>query len=65
MAKALAIGIYLAFQMPSFHLVWIENGQVAVSIEDMTEAECRARQKTFKPRAQAQCVLDVGEREYS
>lgn len=63
MAEALAL--WLAFNLPAYHLVWLQDGHVATSIEDMTLPECQAHQRTFKPRAQAVCVLDFAEREYT
>lgn len=59
------LALYLAFQMPAFHLVWTDKGHVVVNNEDMTLSECKARAKQFKVIPKAKCVLEIGEREYT
>lgn len=59
------LALLLAFNMPIYHLVYIQGDKVVERVEDLTGPECKAKQIRYKPRAQAQCVLIIGEREYT
>lgn len=63
MIFALAL-LLSTFDMPVFHLVWIQDGKAVESVEDMTLSECKERAKHYKLRAQAQCYLSIVTREY-
>ena len=54
-----------AFELPAYHLVWIQDGRVVQSVEDYTLPECKSLANHYRKRARARCVLQIEVREYT
>lgn len=55
----------LAFDMPAFHLFWVQDGKLVESVEDYTLPECKAKANQFKKKQKAKCLQTVVTREYT